>query len=206
MPKREATDRVTLTLRLKEPLRAKLEALARFNDLSLNAEIVRRLEGSIRDDDLGPVLFGDAQTYALMDWQARLIRAIELKNKKRWHEDRGTYFEAVDTVHRVLKKIPHFLNTGEYPGGLRDLTDITALTVIEAWIAADSQLRVESAEDARFDEWWRRVEEAGIDRALDAQRRQGESVEAARLRIGREMFNILDRMIPVKNPEGAEHA
>jgi hypothetical protein len=206
MPKREATDRVTLTLRLKEPLRAKLEALARSYDLSLNAEIVRRLEGSIRDDDLGTVLFRDAQTYALMDWQARLIRAIELKNKKRWDEDPATYFEAVDTIYRVLKNAPHLGTKGEYPGGLRDLADLNALTVIEFLIAADAQRRVESTEDTRFDEWWRRVQEAGIDRAFDAQRRQGESVEAARKRIGRELFEALDRMIVMKHPDGGEHA
>jgi hypothetical protein len=206
MPKREATDRVTLTLRLKEPLRAKLEALARSNDLSLNAEIVRRLEGSIRDDELGAVIFRDVQTYALMDWQARLIRAIERKNEKRWDEDRATYFEAIDTIHRVLKNAPRFVTTGEYPGRLQDLTDISALTVIEALIAADSERRVESAGDARFDEWWRRVEEAGIDRTFDAQRRQGESVEAARKRIGRELFDALDRMIAMKHPDGGEHA
>jgi len=206
MPKREAADRVTLTLRLKEPLRAKLEALARSNDVSLNAEMVRRLEGSIRDDDLGAVIFGDAQMYALMDMQARLIRAIERKNKKRWDEDHATYFEAVDTIGRVLKNAPHLVTTGEYPGGLKDLTDLTALVVIEMLIAADAQQRVESAEDARFDEWWRRVQEAGIDRAFDAQRRQGESVEAARLRIGRELFKALDRMIVMKHPDGGEHA
>jgi hypothetical protein len=206
MPKREATDRVTLTLRLREPLRAKLEALARSNDLSLNAEIVRRLDGSIRDDDLGTVLFRDAQMYALMDWQARLIRAVERKNKKRWDEDHATYFEAVDTIHRVLKNAPHLVTTGEYPGGLQDLTDLTALVAIEMLIAADAQRRFESAEDARFDEWWRRVEEAGIDRTFDAQRRQGESLEAARKRIGREIFEALDRMIVMKHPDGGEHA
>ncbi|MBV8574318.1 MAG: hypothetical protein JOZ58_04670 [Acetobacteraceae bacterium] len=167
---------------------------------------MRRLEGSIREDDLGAVIFRDAQTFGLMDWQARLIRAIERKNKQRWDEDHATYFEAIDTIHRVLKNAPHLVTTGQYPGGLQDLTDLTALVAIEILIAADSERRVESPEDVRFEEWWRRVQDAGTDRTFGSQRRRGESVAAARLRIGRELFDTLDRMIVTKHPDGGEHA
>jgi hypothetical protein len=46
MPRRKETDTVQLGLRVKEPLRAALEQAAQASGLSMNAEIVKRLETS----------------------------------------------------------------------------------------------------------------------------------------------------------------
>jgi hypothetical protein len=48
---RKATDLVQLTLRLREDLRRRIEREAKKDDLSLNNEIVRRLERSFDYDD-----------------------------------------------------------------------------------------------------------------------------------------------------------
>jgi hypothetical protein len=50
-PKRKKTDTVALQVRLREYLRARLAAEARRNEVSLNAEIVRRLEASLEKDE-----------------------------------------------------------------------------------------------------------------------------------------------------------
>ncbi len=52
MPRRKKTDVVTLHLRLREELRARLSREADKKKTSINAEIVRRLEDSFRGDDL----------------------------------------------------------------------------------------------------------------------------------------------------------
>jgi hypothetical protein len=54
MPRRKATDVIQLKLRFREDLRHLIEKSARERDISLNSEIVRRLEESIEDDKLPP--------------------------------------------------------------------------------------------------------------------------------------------------------
>lgn len=53
---RPRTARVTFTLRLRESMRAALEAAARENDCSLNSEMVRRLESSLQAEPLGVLI------------------------------------------------------------------------------------------------------------------------------------------------------
>jgi hypothetical protein len=48
--RRKKTDKVALQLRLREYLRARLAAEAKHHEVSLNAEIVRRLEASLEKD------------------------------------------------------------------------------------------------------------------------------------------------------------
>jgi ABC-type transporter MlaC component len=50
--RRKLTDQVQLKLRFDENLRRKLERAAAKNDRSMNAEIVRRLEQSLLDEDV----------------------------------------------------------------------------------------------------------------------------------------------------------
>ena len=49
--KRKRSDKVQLKVRLKEPLRAKIEAAAKRSGVSLNAETVQRLEQTFRRED-----------------------------------------------------------------------------------------------------------------------------------------------------------
>jgi hypothetical protein len=48
---RKATDTIQLKLRFSEALRRRLERAADAHDLSMNSEIVRRLEDSFRDEN-----------------------------------------------------------------------------------------------------------------------------------------------------------
>jgi hypothetical protein len=145
MAERDGTAKAQLKVRLREPLRARLEADAKRYGYSLNTEIVRRLEASIRDDDLGAIIFGGEEMFAVMDTLARIIRAVEMHTGKRWGEDPATYLRAVETICRLLKSGPVFLRTGEYPGGIRDIADAGALAVIERMIAKDAEMRAEDA-------------------------------------------------------------
>jgi hypothetical protein len=54
VPQRKKTDSVDLKVRMKEPLRARLEAAARAKGVSLNAEAVDRLGRSFDREDLLP--------------------------------------------------------------------------------------------------------------------------------------------------------
>jgi len=51
MKKRSKTDTVHVSTRMREPLRAKLEAAAKARGVSLNAELVDRLERSFERDE-----------------------------------------------------------------------------------------------------------------------------------------------------------
>jgi hypothetical protein len=56
MAGRDRTATVDLKVRMKEPLRARLEVAARDRGISMNAEAVGRLEQSFRNEDLLPQL------------------------------------------------------------------------------------------------------------------------------------------------------
>jgi hypothetical protein len=145
MVERAENAKAQLKVRLREPLRARLEAEARNNGYSLNTEIVRRLEESIREEDFGARVFGDDEMFATMDTLARLIRAVELRTGKPWTADRETYELAVETIYRVLKNGPRLLATGEYPGGVRDIADVGALALIERLLKTDAERRAGDA-------------------------------------------------------------
>jgi hypothetical protein len=51
MKKRARTDTVHLNTRLREPLRAKLESAAKRNKVSINTEVVTRLEASFEVEE-----------------------------------------------------------------------------------------------------------------------------------------------------------
>lgn len=145
MPRREPTERVTLTLRMRESLRAELEAAARRDDQSLNNEIASRLELSLKDEAIGNVVFGDL--YVLFDQLGRIIRGIELKNRAKMRSDGRTYFECVETIHRFLLIAPQVVGTGSFPDAIRDVFDAQALTVAEMIIRKEAERKANEAED-----------------------------------------------------------
>jgi hypothetical protein len=61
MASREKTARVDLKVRMKEPLRARIEAAAQDRGVSLNAEAEGRLERSFTDEDR----FGGRETFGV---------------------------------------------------------------------------------------------------------------------------------------------
>jgi hypothetical protein len=145
MPERDDTAKAQLKVRLREPLRARLEAEAKRNGYSLNSEIVARLEASIRDSELGAIIFGDPQLFGLVDTIARVIRAAELRAGKPWTESPATYFEVVEMIYRLLRAGPALIVTGKYPGGVRDMADIGALQMLENILTKDAERRAEDA-------------------------------------------------------------
>jgi hypothetical protein len=145
MAERNDTAKAQLKVRLREPLRARLEADAKRAGWSLNTEIVRRLEGSIRDENLGAIIFGDEQMFAVMDTLARIMRAIELRAGKRLTDDADTYNLAVETIYRFLKNAPLMIATGTYSAEIRDIADLGALAAIERMIRKDVERRADDA-------------------------------------------------------------
>jgi hypothetical protein len=156
MARRASSETAHLSVRLRESLRAGLEAEADRNGYSLNTEIVRRLEASLRDDDLGAILFGDREMFALMDTFARLIRAIEILNGKPFTQDPATYLHGVETIYRMLKNVPQLLATGKYPGGIRDIADVGALAAFSLAVEKDEARQAEKEEGAAVKEQPRR--------------------------------------------------
>jgi hypothetical protein len=193
MAKRPDTATAQLKVRLREPLRARLEAEADRNGYSLNTEIVRRLEASIRDEDIGAVLFGDRDLYHCMDALARLVRAVEMHEGKLWLEDRATYNRAVDTIHAFLKGGPAFVVTGEWPGGIRGIADAGALMAVEQLFVSEAGRQKETSRDQRFARWWQNVQSDGLDRLFKVQPGKDETIEEARERAAWDCFLALEK-------------
>ena len=71
MAKRERSATVQLKARMKEPLRARLERSARARGVSINEELISRVEGSFSDEDALQRIFGNGTT---LEDLARLVR------------------------------------------------------------------------------------------------------------------------------------
>jgi Arc-like DNA binding domain len=84
VPRRKDTQTVQLGLRVKEWMRAALEESARERGVSMNAEIVRRLEQTFHLDEQIETAFGDATTYEMMRAVAAAMRAAG--GRARWLE------------------------------------------------------------------------------------------------------------------------
>jgi Arc-like DNA binding domain len=66
MSERAETANAQLKIRMKEPLRAALEAAARQRGVSMNAEMIARLERSFEQDQRIADVFGSAELFGLM--------------------------------------------------------------------------------------------------------------------------------------------
>ena len=88
MAKRSEKALVGLTLRLREPLRRKLEAAAKKRGVSLNAELVARLERSFQTESLEQVAKDNLET----------ARAMEEWAEKRFGEADKRFDETVRLI------------------------------------------------------------------------------------------------------------
>ena len=131
MAARADTVKAQIKLRLREPLRARLETEAKQNGYSLNTEIVRRLEQSIRDEELGDVIFGDRDVFNSAYIIAGLIRAFEVHTGKKLREDLSIFGMALEAAKRFgsLAGISHPLVTGRAVGDPGDIFDFAAQTL-----------------------------------------------------------------------------
>lgn len=115
MAKREQSDTVQLNLRIKEPIRQKIEESAREHGVSMNAEMVDRLEKSFELQRNIEDIFGSSQIFGIMKIIASTMNEIGkhgyyLSNRKlddgdRWLRDPFAYDEALGAVTTVLEAL-----------------------------------------------------------------------------------------------------
>lgn len=131
--KRGKADKAQVGLRLPEPLRARLETEAKEWGYSLNNEIVRRLDQSLRDDDLGKVLFGDQDIFHCAYVFAGIIQALQRRTGRRVVEDSSIFELAVDQLKNYAKLVPAagLMGVGKVLGGTRDIFDVAAAHALE---------------------------------------------------------------------------
>jgi hypothetical protein len=106
---RKQTDTVALTLRIREDLRRKLERQAEQRDVSLNSEIIRRLESSFQSDRMFEgVLAPDNAKFVRMIGQAAILAGDWRGNRMRFEALEEAivwilYAAALDLVKREIE-------------------------------------------------------------------------------------------------------
>jgi hypothetical protein len=111
MPERTKADSAQLKVRMKEPLRAALEEAARDRGVSMNTEIVARLERSFEQDQRLKDVFGSdelyrlAQTLALVMDDTRYAAGFSEEGDASWLRHPYTYDQAVKAVNVVLEAL-----------------------------------------------------------------------------------------------------
>jgi hypothetical protein len=110
MAKRKKTATVQLKLRIREELRQKLERQAHGREVSLNSEMVRRLENSFESgttDLLVKVLTGSPSNAKLLAMIASVLQATELllKNDKQRTEITAAAIKKVIEAHLSDRKL-----------------------------------------------------------------------------------------------------
>ncbi len=139
MARRAKSDTVQLKTRMKEPLRAKLEAAAEENGISLNAEMVQRLERSFAKEKSRAAIseeavdgfyasFGKLETFLVARLLANAIQTIEAVTGKNWMDDPEAHRQT--QVARIK-----ILDAFRPPAGARSIsTDL----ISEGLVAAES--------------------------------------------------------------------
>jgi hypothetical protein len=191
---------------LREPLRAELEALAHEKNISLNAEIVQRLQVSIADEKTGQAIFGDRNTYVLVSVIARTLDGLGDKMGKTWYNDKEIYTIAVETIYEYLNKVP-FGFASDWAKPIIRTDAAAALKVVEAIIRrpldekseteVQASQKIEEPDDAYF-RWRENAKSNGLDRlfAAFASRRVGERYDEAVERVARKLFHFFNSTSP----------
>jgi hypothetical protein len=95
---RKKTAIAQVGLRLREPLRTKVEKAAKARGVSMNQELVDRIEGSFLSQD---DVFGDARMYRFARFVALGIQLVERATEKPWEKD----FETKETVKTAMERL-----------------------------------------------------------------------------------------------------
>jgi Arc-like DNA binding domain len=112
MIERAKSDNVQLKVRTKEPLRAKLEAAALDRGVSMNTEIVDRLDRSFDQDERLEDLFGSRDLYGIMKMVATAMtltgktaeQGSQLSGRTiDWRRDPYAFDQAVESAVRILQ-------------------------------------------------------------------------------------------------------
>jgi Arc-like DNA binding domain len=102
MPRRKKTDVVTLHLRLREELRAQLAREADRRKVSLNAEIVRRLEEGFQSEEILGTIKTMIQV-SMEDVQRTQLRLNEELMRRLEDSVKSGDFRLLDTVSTAVR-------------------------------------------------------------------------------------------------------
>jgi hypothetical protein len=102
MAARKQSDIVQIKLRLKEKLRAHIEENAKIRGVSLNSEIVTRLEQSLMEQEF---LSESLHTKKLLQIIAGAIYFIEHETGKKWIVDEKTFGRVLLIINQILGHI-----------------------------------------------------------------------------------------------------
>jgi hypothetical protein len=144
MVERAKNAKAQIKLRLLEPMRARLERDAKEYGHSLNFEILRRLDQSIKDDDLGKILFGDHITFHYAYVFTGIIRALEGQIGKKLSESPDIFEMAVDAFKNNFGSLVSFpgliglMVEGREVGGTRVGFEVAAQEAIKRRAQKDS--------------------------------------------------------------------
>ena len=111
--KRPKTATVDLKVRMKEPLRAKIETSAKKSGISLNAEVVRRIESSFEAEKRESLIasqatgslyasFGGLEGFMVMRLLANAISTMEITSERKWREDPALFAEVKKACGQIL--------------------------------------------------------------------------------------------------------
>lgn len=155
MPRRKKTAKAQVPVRMVETLRAKLEKSARSRSVSMNGEIVDRLDRSFHNqalvNEVLEAMFGKPLAATLltigraMDYPGRARAFYEtgtLEGANAWFDHPGAFDEAVQAATQVLQRLrpsgdPKTTRKGLRTGkGVRHLTDALAVGYANACLDA----------------------------------------------------------------------
>jgi hypothetical protein len=103
---RAPSENVQLKVRMKEPLRQKLEKAAQERGVSMNVEAVSRLEQSFETEDRAAENFGGREKYQIFRTLSSASDAVETRTGNSWLTDA----ETATTVNELwVNMIPLFL-------------------------------------------------------------------------------------------------
>ncbi len=98
-----ADKRKTLTTRITERTRRRIEEAAEQTDRSLSQEIEFRLERSLSDEDLRHAEFGSEAIYQFMKTLVRVVNIVELKTGSKISDDPYNRTQAIAAMRDVLE-------------------------------------------------------------------------------------------------------
>ncbi len=102
MPPRKPSANIQLKTRMKEPLRATLAKKAKDRGVSLNAEIVDRLERSLAAEEAEIKKFGNLGIYNYMKLLAATLAFVEEKTGGEWLKDAKTTDQGTMAIYGVM--------------------------------------------------------------------------------------------------------
>src|SRR5713226_8088659 len=113
--KRKEADTVQISVRAKEPLRLQLEAAAKARGVSMNNEIIDRLQRSFENDRRIEEIFGGRDVYGMMrviaaavhetGLSAGFFATSSLEGAKGWLRNPWAYDQAVRAALRVFEAL-----------------------------------------------------------------------------------------------------